>query len=238
METNENDLIISLKYSNSNIQRIIIVDVVALQITKSITYKEVNKFAVIDVLGTDIYFPILEDSIMRIVTCSLSSLNSCSRIKFTADNIDPTYFTLIDDLIPLFTNPITVSSSILSLYASSPDLQTENLDIKILNLGTLETDSSIPHFELKNQEPSFSIECTCVSAFYVDVNYTLTSNCSFLTLVSSSTNMKEISIDYSNIDYKDEIFVYVEGSIKATSTYSNDTHEKNFTLTIERCDPV
>jgi len=98
--------------------------------------------------------------------------------------------------------PSPVSTCTLFTYTGLVGPFVGNTAFQIKNLGTLKTDSSTSHFELLYKvENSFTVECTCVSALYVDITYSMTSNCSYLSLVSSDSNLKEISIDYSKIDF-------------------------------------
>jgi len=100
--------------------------------------------------------------------------------------------------------PSPVSTCTLFTYTGLVGPFVGNTAFQIKNLGTLKTDSSTSHFDLLYKvENSFTVECTCVSALYVDITYSMTSNCSYLSLVTSESNFKEIAIDYTKIDFNE-----------------------------------
>ena len=118
------------------------------------------------------------------------------------DENTPTYFTLYPDLskfIVAVSNYTTISAL---TYTGVPGTLTNNTGYTIKNQGSLTTDTTIDHFEILYLEDlSFTLECTCVSALYVDIAYTFSSNSSYLSMVSSNSSSKEIAVDYSLVDF-------------------------------------
>ncbi len=118
------------------------------------------------------------------------------------DENTPTYFTLYPDLSKFIVVNSTFTTISYMTYTGVPGTLTNNTGYTIKNQGSLTTDTTIEHFEILYLEDlSFTLECTCVSALYVDIAYTFISSSAYLSMVSSNSSSKEINVDYSLVDF-------------------------------------
>lgn len=66
----------------------------------------------------------------------------------------------------------------------------------------------------------------------MDVKYTLTSNASFLTLEDTGSYIQNLKLDSSNIDFKNQQTILIEGIVSANSSYSLVEQVVNFSILI------
>ena len=133
--------------------------------------------------------------------------------------------TSITPLSPPYTAPIDANYQLVNITSNT-----------IFNTGRIFSVEKNQSFEVFNKREEFvEVEAPGTSAVYVDVKYELVSDAGCLALGEVNEFKQKVLIDYSKIDFKALQSIRIQGSLKATSSYSPEPAYSNFTLTIKKC---
>lgn len=131
--------------------------------------------------------PYVKNGLVEIANCSVLSLETCPQLNFTEDPINPNYVVGPTSDFSGVIGGTCASFSLAPLVVTGSSVP-NNTNAELNNVGFVWTESETFKVSVNyNQDEYFEIECSCASAGYVDIGYSLITNTSYLSLGSSDT---------------------------------------------------
>ena len=146
-----------------------------------------HQYGIFTIWNDYLILPIVKTGIVSIINCSILSLDSCHSLDFTPNTNTSNYVIIslgdpldfLYDLSPV--DPVTFDP--IAPISNNNGPLPNNTKIEIIYLGSVYTDPDTVDITVYYLiDDYFEIECSCGSAFYVDLNYTLITDSTYLSL--------------------------------------------------------